>query len=1127
MAVCRIKNPWDLSIRVGGNPDPEPSVLAPYHPIGLGGAVKPYHITKYSLILGAILCSDILWLLAVNGLVSEHIVFGWYLTQDAAVSMASWRILLVAFCVLHRGNGQVFESSPGLIKVEEGEDVELRWHTTVELRGDITFYHTSYDDENKLYKIIFSTHYKHGRCNDSCEYLNGERESGIKIPNVRTADAGKYFIQANNRINDDAVIYVFQKPNKPLLTSDSDEVEEGDDVKLTCNSSSNSLPADNRSNVTMNYLWKINGQDYDECDVDVCTITGIRRENSGFSFACIASESGSRMQSDSSERYILDVQYAPGAASIQGDGNVVAGDDITLTCSTVDRGNPEGTYKWKKPNRGTQDGKNLNIENLNVDGDEGNYECYVENDVAQGTSATHTLTVNSVPGVERNLDSEKSVVNTDDSFSVSCAFRAKPAASVVWKRKDDSALPSHIFSFSSSQEADGKFNITTSTLTWSGTDADARRGQGGKMFCEADNGIRDPVKSNTMDLTIQSSPGLKKAIPVSQKHGVTEGASVYFFVEALSNPIPDFQWKRTFNNGTNVNLPSDDSGNKSNLTITNIKMEDFGNYTVSAQNLIGRWEDVEFELRAVGKPHPPTKLSYEATAISLTLSWTPGWDGGPPQTFTITYSTDGFATKITKIPDSPDSGRISYKLSEGISTEKAYSVAILAINSQGSSEVVSWDPITTPDYPLFTVNSIRIEGEQAMIKWTLDKDLADRVLVKAADTTDRQNYIETNVSDFEHEPIVAELPSALDFVFNFSVYKQDDLLVFKADVEPSGGANIGLIIGVVVGIIIALSVVAFFVIQKFRKPKSTHAARVGNSLILYVHAFSEGDKIELDPKRAFNSKLHQLDEDGELTVDNDLYTGSRPRQSEENGELYAEVGSNTKKPKSKKKKFALKPGPDDIYAQIDKAKKSNMQDEDGELTVDNDLYTGSRPHQSEKNEEMYAEVGSKSKNPKDKKKKVTPIPGSDDTYAQVDKAKKSNAQDEDGQLTVDNDLYTGSRPDQSEENGEMYTDVGSKSKKPKDKKKKVASKPGPDDTYAQVDKAKKSNAHETHHDESIYQNCEQTDEEIYANADHANQFVTDDGVVYIEVEFGAESDSNVIRGVVEDVEYAQVDLTKI
>ncbi|ELT88496.1 hypothetical protein CAPTEDRAFT_197426, partial [Capitella teleta] len=100
--------------------------------------------------------------------------------------------------------------------------------------------------------------------------------------------------------------------------------------------------------------------------------------------------------------------------------------------------------------------------------------------------------------------------------------------------------------------------------------------------------------------------------------------------------------------------------------------------------------------RYLGKPHPPTKLSYEATAKSLTLSWAPGWDGGPPQTFTITYSTDGNKKTIPNIPESPDSTRISYKLTEGISAEKSYSVEIFAINSQGSSEVVLWEPITTP-----------------------------------------------------------------------------------------------------------------------------------------------------------------------------------------------------------------------------------------------------------------------------------------------------------------------------------------------------------------------------------------------------------------------------------------------
>ncbi|ELU08609.1 hypothetical protein CAPTEDRAFT_191124 [Capitella teleta] len=520
----------------------------------------------------------------------------------------------------------------------------------------------------------------------------------------------------------------------------------------------------------------------------------------------------------------------------------------------------------------------------------------------------------SVPGVEQDLESEKSVVNTDDSFSISCAFRAKPAASVAWKRDDDSALSSDIFSSTLINEVgDGKFTITTSTVTWnSESDSTERRGQGGKMLCEADNGIRDPVKSNTMDLTIQyapygltiapgsssvelnegdtlpdrvcsancepscsytwhfngedgnvvensdtlsmqnvqrgkhgsyfckasneihpsahdnfalivnygpeiqefkttpqdgsiiesnsttfscsvdtqpgtsirltgpqglsesveagnelehtidnigcihsgtytctsnnpktridvdktidipvkCSPSMQTVIPEDRIYGVTEQASVYFFVEALSHPTPDFQWKRTFNNGTSVNLPSEDSGNKSNLTISNIKIKDFGYYTVSAQNIIGRWEDVEFELRALV-------------------------------------------------------------------------------------------------FPSFKVNCITIEGDQALIKWTLDKDLVDRVLVRTAGITKNENFVETNVTDFDQDQVVVGLPSASSFILDFSVYKRDDLLVSQSNVQHliaigDDSTDPGMIIGVVAGllVLIALCVVAFFVTQKFRKPKS-------------------------------------------------------------------------------------------------------------------------------------------------------------------------------------------------------------------------------------------------------------------------------------------------------------------
>ncbi|ELT91360.1 hypothetical protein CAPTEDRAFT_201939 [Capitella teleta] len=124
------------------------------------------------------------------------------------------------------------------------------------------------------------------------------------------------------------------------------------------------------------------------------------------------------------------------------------------------------------------------------------------------------------------------------------------------------------------------------------------------------------------------------------------------------------------------------------------------------------------------------------------------------------------------------------------------------------------------DFPSFKVNSISIEGDQAFIKWTLDKELVDRVLVRAAGKTKNDNFVETNVTDFDQDPVVVDLPSASSFIFDFYVYKGDDLLHPQPQIQVIQSDG-GLIIGVVVGILvlIALCLVAFFVIQKYRKPK--------------------------------------------------------------------------------------------------------------------------------------------------------------------------------------------------------------------------------------------------------------------------------------------------------------------
>ena len=100
---------------------------------------------------------------------------------------------------------------------------------------------------------------------------------------------------------------------------------------------------------------------------------------------------------------------------------------------------------------------------------------------------------------------------------------------------------------------------------------------------------------------LSGSPSLAASEPDDLKHWAEEGDNVFFYVEVLTHPAAQFQWRRVFTNGSHVDLPSVDTDTSSNLTLNSVSMDDFGFYTVSASNIIGHWPDVEFELRSLSE----------------------------------------------------------------------------------------------------------------------------------------------------------------------------------------------------------------------------------------------------------------------------------------------------------------------------------------------------------------------------------------------------------------------------------------------------------------------------------------------------------------------------------------------
>ncbi|XP_067658046.1 transmembrane and immunoglobulin domain-containing protein 1-like [Haliotis asinina] len=171
------------------------------------------------------------------------------------------------------------------------------------------------------------------------------------IYNVTVQDAGTYYCQGSNGENVTGcrqVVVVAQKPSTPTITGPASPVS-GENVTLTCSSSSRSLPPDHPP-LTMTYIWRRDSTLPESSDEsltsgDDLTITHVRRENQGDNYSCQAVEEG--LESDWSLGHVLDVPYGPVQILFEGTRDkleVEEGKPLTVRCSADC--NPACTVTW-------------------------------------------------------------------------------------------------------------------------------------------------------------------------------------------------------------------------------------------------------------------------------------------------------------------------------------------------------------------------------------------------------------------------------------------------------------------------------------------------------------------------------------------------------------------------------------------------------------------------------------------------------------------------------------------------------------------------------------------------------------------------------------------------------------
>ncbi|KAG5872503.1 hypothetical protein JTB14_030866 [Gonioctena quinquepunctata] len=465
------------------------------------------------------------------------------------------------------------------------------------------------------------------------------------IHRVSIQDAGKYTCIADNGLGKVGekeialdVLYA------PIVTLDAKtkEAEEGESVFIKCNITANPSP------VTVEWV-KEGKPDFRQAG-DTLRLSHVTSEHSG-TYICRAVNviSPSNVPSRLSEKIgnasiALLIRHKPGRARIMPDKPIATeGSAVTLTCTATPPGWPAPQYRWFKIGTDGQTtilatGTKYTIANANL-ATEGVYNCQATNELGPGDMASVDLEVHQPPSFKNKLKPLETRRVGDPNFSVTCSARGKPRPMVRWlKDGDELTADVNMYEVKTdyAESSNGAISVQ-SVLKFAG-----KARPNGNELLPSDRGVyactfENEVKKSesTMHLKIEHEPIVLHHFD-KVAYDITERAEVLCKVQAY--PKPEFKWFF----GTNISpLHSSSEGHyvvhttndendvyTSILRISNIKKQDYGDYTCQVVNSLGTIE-TKIKLQSKGPPEKPTQLvALHDGPNFVTLGWEPGFNGG-------------------------------------------------------------------------------------------------------------------------------------------------------------------------------------------------------------------------------------------------------------------------------------------------------------------------------------------------------------------------------------------------------------------------------------------------------------------------------------------------------------------
>ncbi|XP_040163261.1 protein turtle isoform X1 [Anopheles arabiensis] len=216
----------------------------------------------------------------------------------------------------------------------------------------------------------------------------------------------------------------------------------------------------------------------------------------------------------------------------------------------------------------------------------------------------------------------------------------------------------------------------------------------GRYTCTPYNAQGTQGSSGHMEVLVRKPPAFTVEPDPLYQRKVGESVEMHCDAqEAEGTSKPNIQWQRRDGQPLQKNRVRINSGN---ITIENLRRSDFGYYQCVASNEVATIVSATQLVIEGTQPHAPYNLSGSATEFSVTLSWMPGYSGGPDykQDYTIWYREAGVSEWST-IPVTP-SGSTQVTINR-LSPGTTYEFQVIGKNALGDGMMSKVITIRTLD----------------------------------------------------------------------------------------------------------------------------------------------------------------------------------------------------------------------------------------------------------------------------------------------------------------------------------------------------------------------------------------------------------------------------------------------